>query len=96
MLLVTALIAGLLLANPREQSAGGEAATLTLPERRARCDDGADRTGTDHRRADAAAADGGRPDGRRIVSSPHGGGDHRRRSPPHRRRRSPPARSSPT
>jgi peptidoglycan/LPS O-acetylase OafA/YrhL len=31
LLLVTSLIAGLLLANPREQSAGGEAATLTLP-----------------------------------------------------------------
>jgi peptidoglycan/LPS O-acetylase OafA/YrhL len=31
MLLVTSLVAGLLLANPRAESAGGEAATLTLP-----------------------------------------------------------------
>jgi peptidoglycan/LPS O-acetylase OafA/YrhL len=31
LLLVTSLLAGLLLANPREETAGGEAATLTLP-----------------------------------------------------------------
>ena len=31
LLLVTSLVGGLMLANPREQSAGGEAATLTLP-----------------------------------------------------------------